>query len=368
MSFEIETLLQPIAEENPAGEWLRYEGTYDRILEARREDDESLPQGVWQKKAKRANFAEVTTLCVDALRSRTKDLQIAAYLTEAQMQLHGPSGAALGLQLMAALCRTFWTTLYPLLDGDDTSFRLTPFDWLDQKLPILLRLFPLANPADDPRHKYSYADWERALRSGSKPSPNFGADKESEPTQEKISAAVDRTAQATLAETVQKLHELGAAVQAVDATINELLAHDSGTLVQTRQLLEKMLGFLKPWSDKLTPANSPAEAARTAGPEMSSSAPGTAPSSAPPTASPSEFGMSPDGVIKSRAMAYQLINQIADYLLRTEPHSPTGYLLKRAVRWGDLPLHQLLAELVSQESELSAIYGLLGMHKAPEAK
>jgi hypothetical protein len=45
---DIEPWLSPVAVEHPAGESLRYEGTYDRIQEARREDDPHLPQGVWQ--------------------------------------------------------------------------------------------------------------------------------------------------------------------------------------------------------------------------------------------------------------------------------------------------------------------------------
>ena len=36
---DLEKLLYPISVERPAGESLRYEGTYDRIREARRQDD-----------------------------------------------------------------------------------------------------------------------------------------------------------------------------------------------------------------------------------------------------------------------------------------------------------------------------------------
>ena len=52
-AFNVSSLLAPISEKRPAGESLRYEGTYDRIMEARREDDPSLEQGVW-KRCKRA--------------------------------------------------------------------------------------------------------------------------------------------------------------------------------------------------------------------------------------------------------------------------------------------------------------------------
>ena len=42
--------------------------------------------------------------------------------------------------------------------------------------------------------------------------------------------------------------------------------------------------------------------------------------------------------ILSRAEAFQRLNEAADYLLRTEPHSPVPYLVRRAVTWGNLSL------------------------------
>ena len=40
-----DSLLAPISEEAPSGEALRYEGTYDRVIEMRRQDRADLPQG-----------------------------------------------------------------------------------------------------------------------------------------------------------------------------------------------------------------------------------------------------------------------------------------------------------------------------------
>ena len=70
-----------------------------------------------------------------------------------------------------------------------------------------------------------------------------------------------------------------------------------------------------------------------------------------------------DGPIRSRAEAYQRLQEAADYLLRTEPHSPTPYLVHRAVSWGHMTLVELLQELMSNEQDLRAIYTLLGMQE-----
>jgi type VI secretion system protein ImpA len=51
--------------------------------------------------------------------------------------------------------------------------------------------------------------------------------------------------------------------------------------------------------------------------------------------------------------------EAADYLCRTEPHSPAPYLVKRAVQWGNLSLPDLLPELVRNQSELAELFRLL---------
>ena len=67
--------------------------------------------------------------------------------------------------------------------------------------------------------------------------------------------------------------------------------------------------------------------------------------------------------VRSRAEAYRRLAEAADYLLRTEPHSPTPYLVRRAVAWGGMSLGELLEELVQTDSDLKAIYTLLGMRE-----
>lgn len=57
------------------------------------------------------------------------------------------------------------------------------------------------------------------------------------------------------------------------------------------------------------------------------------------------------------------LSAIADYLMRTEPHSPAPWLVKRAVSWGGMTLAELLDELLGQGENLASIKKLLGMTK-----
>ena len=126
--FDLAALLAPVAPGNPCGESLRYEGTYDRIREARREDDARLSQGIYQAEPKRADWAEVEALCLEAL-TRSKDLQVAAWLLEAWLRRYSFAGAREGLRLMHALCEEFWDDLHPRVEADgDLGARVAPIE------------------------------------------------------------------------------------------------------------------------------------------------------------------------------------------------------------------------------------------------
>ena len=81
-------LLTPIAGENPSGANLRYDPVYDKIKEARRVEDEG-PQGAWRGNASCADYRLVIKLAGDTLATRTKDLQLGAWLTEALLFQEG---------------------------------------------------------------------------------------------------------------------------------------------------------------------------------------------------------------------------------------------------------------------------------------
>ncbi|MCB1025438.1 MAG: type VI secretion system ImpA family N-terminal domain-containing protein, partial [Acidobacteria bacterium] len=86
--IELDALLKPIPGESPVGESVRYSGVYDQINEARREDDD-LAQGQWKTDRKIADYREVIRLAVPVLEKESKDLQIAAWLSEALVHEHG---------------------------------------------------------------------------------------------------------------------------------------------------------------------------------------------------------------------------------------------------------------------------------------
>ena len=82
----------------------------------------------------------------------------------------------------------------------------------------------------------------------------------------------------------------------------------------------------------------------------------------PPAGPHGHHAPPPAGPIASREDAYYWIAAAADYLLRTEPHSPTPYLLQRAIMWGGMPLHEILIEISRGRNDLSAVIDFLGFN------
>jgi len=69
----------------------------------------------------------------------------------------------------------------------------------------------------------------------------------------------------------------------------------------------------------------------------------------------------PVGTIRSRADAYKQLEIIANYLQSIEPHSPTPYLVRRAVTWGRMPLPELMQEVLREEGDLNRLFTVLGL-------
>src|SRR6266446_825027 len=110
-----DNLRSPIPGDNPSGKSLRYDPIYDKVREARREED-VLPQGDWSREIKKADWLLVTKLTTDALTNKTKDLQLAAWLTEAHLHREHIVGLREGLDLLRGLMENFWDTLYPEIE------------------------------------------------------------------------------------------------------------------------------------------------------------------------------------------------------------------------------------------------------------
>jgi type VI secretion system protein ImpA len=345
LAIDLERLLEPISVENPCGESLRYEGTYDRVEQSRREDNANLPQGLWKTDLKRADWLAVEAICAEALEKRTKDLQLAAWLLQAWIHLDGFTGAVRGFKLMNGLCQKFWDGLFPAIEGGDLEFRLAPIRWINEKLPLDLKLVPITKPFSEDVPTYSWADWETLLRAAGpakEPSDNSMA---------RFQQSLQMTARDWLVSLRRDVGEMISAGNAFDQLIDEKAGKLAPGTLRVRAVAEEVGQLL----DSVLTETQSGTIVPVVAPE--------GPLEAEPVESATELSVSsqekPTGAIRTRAEAYRLLEEAADFLQRTEPHSPTPYLVRRAVAWGKMSFNELLPELVRNNSELSEILRLL---------
>ncbi|HEU4581532.1 MAG TPA: type VI secretion system protein TssA, partial [Polyangiaceae bacterium] len=160
----VESVLEPIAGERPEGENLRRDPIYREIQKGRECDDPSLPRGPWEGELKRADWRAVRDRALQALTKRSKDLQLLAWVLEAQIHLVGFAGVAPAVHLIERACSEYWDRLYPQTVDGDCDHRNNVFHAINEKLQPALRLVPLC--AGEER-QLCWADYVRAHRNQS---------------------------------------------------------------------------------------------------------------------------------------------------------------------------------------------------------
>jgi len=331
-------LLDPIAGGNPSGADLRSE-LYREIREARRQDD-NLPQGDWQVERKIADFALVSRLTQENLATRTKDLQLAAWLTEALLHLEGFSGLHQGLQSCTGLIANFWDTLYPAIDDDDVEARANILEWLANSLEIPLKATPLVKAGYDfLKYKESrIVGYEEQAQTEKEKETRAKLVEENKLTPEAFDKAFAETPKAFYAQAEHDLLACLSDVKGLDGLCDEKLGRDAPSFSKLRTTLEEIHHTVHALLQKKretepdpvteTPAGvaDTSPAAGSAGAELGLSA-----AAVPSIVIPLASSESPD-----RKDAIAKIAQAAAYLRKRDPHSPGPYLMMRGLRWGEL--------------------------------
>lgn len=109
-TLQLDQLLAPLSGPTSCGEDMLFSSEFDAIQEARRFDDPSLDQGEWVTEIKEADWRAVVAESTALLQTRTKDLRLAAWLTEALSKERGFTGLREGYELIAGLCEQYWST------------------------------------------------------------------------------------------------------------------------------------------------------------------------------------------------------------------------------------------------------------------
>ncbi len=332
-----EDLLNPIPGDNPCGQNLYYTPLYDKLKEARREE-EDIAQGEWQRARKVAEWPVVIKLAGEALATQSKDLQIAAWLTEAHLSKEGIGVFAGCLKLLRDLVDTFWDNIYPELEDGDAEMRATPLEWVGNYLDKIVRRSGVTKSGLD-AFKYKEAlatGYEADAQTTEKAETRQAAISEGKLTAEEFDKSFDATPKDWYETRIGECDACLEALSELQSTCESRFgdaAPGYGKLRTSLEELRQTYNILLNRKRENQP-DAAAEPAAEAEPEEQEYA---AEEPAPVTRKTAPRAKKSAGEEPSdKEDAAERVAAVARYLRREDPYSPAPYLLLRGLRFGEL--------------------------------
>lgn len=344
--------MQPIQSGNPVGVLARsseataidYYALKDarnaaRAIERKIQDDspEIAPRQQWEFVVEKAQ---------DLLCNHTKDLEIAAWLTEGLLRTQGFLGLAQGFLVIKTLVDNFGSALYPLPDEDGVETTLKALEGLngidnDGSLirPIREQLITQGRSCGP----YAYWQYQQALAINQIKDPEIikkrlaaGAI-----SQQQIELAVQETADSFYQKLHNEINQAQIAFDALQQSLAKQYADKAPPYSRIKNVLIEFvehLSFLKPQSSVITDVT---DSNKSASREVS-------------------LSINIDG-LSDRQQALQQLTKVAYYFRNAEPHSPLSYAIERIIRWGSLSLPDLMRELINDENARKSFIHLTGI-------
>ena len=298
-----------------------------------------------------------------ALATGAKDLEIAAYLIEGQARVQGYAGLRDGFKLTRQLVEAFWDDLYPVPDEEGVLTKVAPIAGLngdDSEGTLLapIRMVPLT--ASDTHGRLTYANYLQALATSKILDPKVKEKKidAGAMTFEKFKAAMTETPNAWVKTLHDDLTQCLAEFDLMGKAFDAKCGADAPPTSAVVALLTVVLDAVKDVArDKL------AITQQVAAEDDKPTADGKPAAREDGDATPGEKLP----VIRNREDALNAVLKLADYFRRIEPHSMVPATLEQAVRWGRMPLTDLLTELIGDDDTRKALFKQVGIRGAEPA-
>ncbi len=328
----IEALLAPVPGDSPAGKDLRYDPRYAAIKEARREDDPNEPRQDHAGPLKVADWPAVIKLSSELIGKESKDLQLAAWLTEALLHREGLTGLATGARTLHGILDKFWDGCFPEWDEEDPELRAGPLEWAGAKLEVPLRFLRIAPNGP------SFLDFEESRKiptegeaEGSKDKQELrdAALKDNKLTPEAVDKAIADVNKAFYKGLLADIESAASAVSELEKITDEKFGRDAPSLMKIRGALEDFKRFGQTiLNQKLIDDPDPI---------------------AEETIDESGAPVDDSGVLSvepvSAGDATNRVSVAARFLRKLDPSNPGPYLMLRGLRWGELRASAAAGEL-----------------------
>jgi type VI secretion system protein ImpA len=388
---DITGLLAPIAGDSPAGSDLRASrraaSSFVMLKQARtaaRTAERRAAVADDEAQGGRPNWRPVHDLSSKILQEESKDLEVVAYLVEALVRLYGFAGLRDGFRVCRCMAEDYWDELYPLPDHEGLTGRvaaLMSLNGYENDGTLIAPILTIPLTGGNSLGPYSHAHYEQALRTegltdaaAKKRRIDRGA-----VTMKQFLDAVAQTPVEFYVRLAGEIEECRAEFEALRSALDELCGEEAPHSSNIRNALEGCHDAVHSVAkEKLATAHAMAgngagwlaPAASVASPALNEYSADEAPAmwngTGPYHLIDEDPRVSVARGVPSREHALIMLQEIAEFFRRTEPHSPLAYSLEQAVRWGRTPLPKLLEELIPDPGGREHYFRLVGI--PPQAR
>lgn len=360
--IDISTLIAPIEGELKVGNDLRedrsYTSDYSQIKDARRAARDAERSNMFDGDNTEAleHWQKIFILAPKVIATQSKDLEIACWLTEALVRKSGFQGLKDGFTLIRELIENYWEAgLYPLEDEDGIETRVAPIAGLNGEGAEGILLSPIRNShitEDASYEPFSLWQYNQAVdvsRMTDDRKRNEMIEKNGF-SMEDIEKAVNQSSSEFY---IQLFDDVDVCLNEY-RQINTLLtdfcgSYDAPATSKIIELMEDAKSALNHIAKAKLPIVIEIPEANDSEQKINETNLPVASSIAITTA------------LNSRDDAFKQLNSIAEYFLKTEPHSPISYILSKAIKWGNMPLDELMKELIPDSSSRDTYSSLTGV-------
>ncbi len=364
--IDITYLLTPIEGELSVGNDLRldtaHSSDYSKIKDARRAARDAERNNMFDGDNTEAqeHWGKIFSLAPKVIATQAKDVEIACWLTEALVRKSGFQGLKDGFTLIRQLIENYWEQgLYPVEDEDGIETRVAPIAGLNGEGADGVILTPIRNSfitEDAASEPYSFWQYQQAVDVSRMSDENKQQNQIERNgfSMENIEKAVLQSSNEYYADLYDDIEVCISEYKAIDTLLIEFCGRsEAPPTSKIIELLEGAKGAINhiakaklPIITEISDSESDSETEELD--EQSSNA------------KPVQ-GNAVTTALNSRDDAFKQLNIIADYFKKTEPHSPISFMLTKTVRWGNMPLEELMKELIPDSSSRDTYSSLTGV-------
>ncbi|USA55255.1 type VI secretion system protein TssA [Acinetobacter sp. C32I] len=363
MHMDILSLLTPINEQSPCGEDYSFSNEFHAIKKAKTQDDVLLDQGDWVTEPKQADWDFVSSTSIDLLQSKSKDIRLLTWLSEAWANLYGFEGISKSLELSHRILEQYWLTLHPEVEDDDLDQRIGLLQGLINQLPLLIKKVSLINHAP----YYHLLDYDNFLYHENirrKQSDDY-EDSSGSTELEQFEQALSNTDKSFQRQNYQSFNEILQQWATLKQVLDDLLGLDSPSFAAIDSSLDTIHITLK----KIYKSDLFEQSTQTVITEIETSTTPMVQHVTTQSAAPQNqlsFQPQVQSHVENREQAMRVLQEIATYFQKNEPHSPVSYMLQKTIKWSQMPLHEWLTQVIKDEHPLQMLQDTLGVQPKNE--